>query len=176
MKNTVIALLAFVSIAFINADLYSQSAIETDDKDYKFKFSLASDWKEGKREETEKKDAVSYSFEKKDGKMAIMLLAFKVSEVKNLTDFVYTIEKDLTLNIPKKSGEYTDFDMGNYDGQTGTYKDSEFTEVIYYYRTKITDGENFTYFLRFIVPASFYNASAEKEIKRISDSFIPNAE
>ena len=52
-----------------------------------------------------------------------MLLAFKVNEVKNLGDFVYTLEKDLTLNIPKLDGEYKDFDLGNLDGRSAKYSE-----------------------------------------------------
>ena len=105
--------------------------------------------------------------------MALMLLAFKVNEVKNLTDFIYTLEKDLTLNITKREGDYTDFDSGNYDGKMAEYKDTEFSEVIYYYRTKISEGNNYTYLLRFIVPAMYYNSSVLAEIKKIAGNFSP---
>ncbi len=151
--------------------MFGQSAININDINYKFKFALPSDWTERKVEETNKKDAISYSFENKDGKIAIMLLAFKVDEVKNLGDFVYTLEKDLTLNIPKKDSDYSDFDSGNYDGRSARYKDTEFTEVIYYYRTKILEGENFTYILRFISPTSYFNSSVEKDIKGLAENF-----
>ena len=103
----------------------------------------------------------------------MMLLAFKVMEVKNLNDLVYTFEKDLTLNIPKRDGDYSEFDKGNYDGMSALYKDSEFTEVVYYYRTKVTDGENFAYLLRFIAPSGTFNSSIESELKKIGDSFEP---
>jgi len=169
MKKIILTILLSI---VISSSLYSQ-AVDINDANYKFKFSLPSDWKERMKEETAKQDAVSYSFDKSDGKIAIMILAFKVNEVKNLSDFIYTLEKDLTLNIPKRDGEYSDFDSGNYDGKSGKYKDSEFTEVIYYYRTKINDGENYTYLLRFITPTSNYNAKVEEEIKKIAGSFTP---
>ncbi|MEO8208988.1 MAG: hypothetical protein ABI840_00390 [bacterium] len=162
-----------ISVLFCYSGVFAQSGVNINDATYKFKFSLPSEWSQRKAEETSKKDAISYSFDKNDGKVAIMLLAFKVNEVKNLSDFVYTLEKDLTLNIPKREGDYSDFDMGNYDGKTSKYKDSEFTEVIYYYRTKVTDGENFTYLLRFITPASNFNSDVEKEIKKIAGNFAP---
>ncbi|MDQ3020821.1 MAG: hypothetical protein M3R36_09660 [Bacteroidota bacterium] len=166
-------ILTVISVLFMYSVSFAQSGVNINDTTYKFKFSLPSEWSQRKVEETSKKDAISYSFDRNDGKIAIMLLAFKVSEVKNLADFVYTLEKDLTLNIPKREGEYSDFDMGNYDGKTAKYKDSEFTEVIYYYRTKVTDGENFTYLLRFITPSSNFNSDVENEIKKIAGNFAP---
>ncbi|MEO8447723.1 MAG: hypothetical protein ABI528_09525 [bacterium] len=169
MKKT-----ALILFALIIASIVKAQGIDISDASYKFKFNLPSDWVQRKVEETAKKDAISYSFDKNDGKVAIMLLAFKVNEVKNLSDLVYTLEKDLTLNIPKKDGDYNDFDMGNYDGRSSKYKDSEFTEVIYYYRTKVTDGDNYTYLLRFITPTSNFNSGVENEFKNISGNFKPD--
>jgi hypothetical protein len=169
-------IIAFISLVLLSGFILTGRDIDINDTNYKFKFSLPSGWSERKVEETTKKDAISYSFDNSDGKMAIMLLAFKVNEVKNLADFIYTLEKDLTLNIPKRDGEYDDFDSGNYDGRKSMYKDSEFTEVIYYYRTKINEGQNYTYLLRFITPSSFYNSSVESDIKSIAGNFVPVAE
>lgn len=166
--------LALITILLLTSLTYGQNGIDINDANYKFKFTLSSDWKERQVEETPKKDAISYSFDKSDGKIAIMLLAFKVSEVKNLNDFIYTLEKDLTLNIPKKDGDYTDFDSGNYDGRSAKYKDTEFTEIIYYYRSKLIDAENYTYLLRFITPTSNYNSGVEEEIKKLAGNFTPN--
>lgn len=169
MKKTALIIIALFLVSIAKAQ-----GIDISDASYKFKFNLSSDWAQRKVEETPKKDAISYSFDKNDGKIAIMLLAFKVNEVKNLSDLVYTLEKDLTLNIPKKDGEYNDFDMGNYDGRSSKYKDSEFTEVIYYYRTKVTDGDNYTYLLRFITPTSNFNSGVESELKTIAGNFRPD--
>lgn len=168
-----VIILTFISVLFMSSFARSQNAIDINDVNYKFNFSLNSDWNNRKTEETNKQDAISYSFDKKDGKMALMLLAFKVNEVKNLTDFIYTLEKDLTLNIPKRDGDYTDFDSGNYDGKMAEYKDAEFSEVIYFYRTKINEGNNYTYLLRFIVPSMYFNSSVLSEIKKISANFSP---
>ena len=168
-----VLILTFVSILFMSSFSGAQTAIDINDANYKFKFSLTPDWNSRKTEETNKQDAISYSYDKTDGKMALMLLAFKVNEVKNLTDFIYTLEKDLTLNIPKREGDYTDFDSGNYDGEMGEYKDTEFSEVIYYYRTKISEGNNYTYLLRFIVPSMYYNSSVLADIKKIAGNFSP---
>ncbi len=165
-------ILTIILLMIVCSAGYAQS-IDINDANYKFKFSLPSEWKERMKEETAKKDAVSYSFDKNDGKIAIMVLAFKVSEVKNLSDFIYTLEKDLTLNIPKLDGEYSDFDSGNFDGKTGKYKDSEFTEIIYYFRTKINEGDNFTYLVRFITPTSNFSPKFEEEVKKLAGNFTP---
>lgn len=169
-------ILTFLPIVFIFSISMGQNAIDIKDVNYKFNFTLPSDWTKRKVEETNKKDAISYSFDNKDGKIAIMLLAFKVDEVKNLSDFIYTLEKDLTLNIPKRDGDYSDFDSGNYDGRSALYKDTEFTELIYYYRTKILEGQNYTYLLRFITPTSYFNSSVEKDLRKLTENFTPDLE
>lgn len=170
MKKPQIIIIFAVAL-FFSGFAHSQ---EIRDDIYKFKITLPSLWTKTKTEETSKKDAISYSFEKKDGKNVLMLIAFKVDNVKNLNDFIYTLEKDMTLNIPSRKSDYTDFDMGSYDGRMAVYKDAEFTETIYYYRTKNSASvENYTYMLRFITAASYYNTTVEKEIKSITDTFAP---
>ena len=159
-------------IFFIAINIYGQSKNVIEDSEYKFKLTLSDRWTKTKTEQTAKNDAISYIFEKNDGKSSIMLLAFKVESVKDITDFIYTLEKDMTLNIPSRKSDYTDFDYGIYDGRMAIYKDSEFTETIYYYRTKNSNSsENYTYMLRFITSASFYNSATENEIKNIADTF-----
>lgn len=170
LKLTIALIIFLFSIAGI---VNAQNGTLLDNSQYGIKFNVPSGWKERKVEETTKKDAISYTFDKNDGSIAMMLLAFKVMEVKNLNDLVYTFEKDLTLNIPKRDGDYSELDKGNYDGMSALYKDSEFTEVVYYYRTKVTDGENFAYLLRFIAPSGTFNSSIESELKKIGDSFEP---
>jgi hypothetical protein len=126
--------------------------------------------------ETEAKDAISYSFERKDKKCAIMLLAFKLNTVKNLEDFIYTMEKDISLNIPKRSGDYTANDNGTFDSKSADYKDNQFTEKIIYYRTKLPDAPfNYVYMLRFITSSTNINSDIEYQIKKIADSFLPTA-
>lgn len=173
MKKVIVNI---IIVLFISSLSFGQSGVNITDETYKFRFTLPSDWSQRKVEETSKKDAISYSFDKSDGKVAIMLLSFRVNEVKNLEDFVYTLEKDLTLNIPKREGDYTNFDMGNYDGKSAKYKDSEFTEEIYYYRTKNTEGNNYTYVLRFITPTSNFDSGVESEMKNIAGNFLPVVE
>jgi hypothetical protein len=153
----------------------SQDGLLVDNPKYGVKFFVPSSWKERKVEETSKSDAISYTFDKNDGSIAMMLIAFKLSEVKNLNDLVYTLEKDLTLNIPKIDGTYSEFDKGNYDGMSAKYKDTEFTEIIYYFRTKYSEGVNYAYMLRFIASTSVFNAKMDEEIRLIGDTFEPIA-
>jgi hypothetical protein len=149
---------------------------EITDESYKFTFVLPSDWKKNDMKETTDKDAISYSFEKNDKKCAIMILAFKLNTVKNLEDFIYTMEKDVSLNIPGISGDYTTFDNGTFDGKSAVYKDSHFTENIFYYRTKLPDAPfNYVYMLRFITTNTDYTQDLQNQIKKISDSFLPTA-
>jgi len=172
MKKYLIVLSLFLSVLFVQ-NSYSQSDLS--DKNYGFKVSLGSEWTKSKTEETSKKDAISYTYDKKDGKDAIMLLAFKVENIKSLEDMIYTLEKDVTLNIPKKSGSYTDVNNGDLEGKWAVYKDSEFAEKIYYFRTKFTDGkQNYTYMLRFITSVPNYTTATENEFTKIANSFKLN--
>jgi hypothetical protein len=147
-------------------------AQDINDANYHFKLKLPTGWNKTKSEETSKHDAVSYSFDRSDRKNALMILGFKVPDVKNLDDFIYTLEKDMTLNIPSRNGEYKDFDEGDYDGKNAVYKDTEFTENIYFIRTKFSNSaDNYAYMIRFITPSSYYNSSTESEIQKIIKSF-----
>lgn len=170
MKKTIIALITLLMFCGIAR---SQDGILVENPQYGVKFYVPSSWKERKVEETSKKDAISYSFDKNDGSIAMMLIAFKLSEVKNLNDLVYTLEKDLTLNIPKIDGTYSEFDKGNYDGMSAKYKDTEFTEIIYYFRTKYSEGVNYAYMLRFITSTTVFNPNIEEEIRKMGDTFEP---
>lgn len=110
-------------------------------------------------------------------KMTIMLLAFKLSSVKNIDDFIYNLEKDIALNIPPRSGDYGEQDFGKYDMKNARYKDNKFDETIYYFRTKLPDSpNNFVYMLRFITEAKDYTSDKETEIKTIAASFSSTAE
>ncbi len=170
MKKTIIALITLLMFCGIAR---SQDGILVENPQYGVKFYVPNSWKERKVEETSKKDAISYSFDKNDGSIAMMLIAFKLSEVKNLNDLIYTLEKDLTLNIPKIDGTYSEFDKGNYDGMSAKYKDTEFTEIIYYFRTKYSEGVNYAYMLRFITSTTVFNPNIEEEIRKIGDTFEP---
>jgi hypothetical protein len=167
MRNILITLIivAFTQISF------AQKKFEFTDHNYRFSITLPDGWQQPKKEETTKRDVVSYTFDhKKDSTSQILILAFKIESVKDLDNFIYVLEKDATLNIPPKSGDYTSFDNGDYDGKMALYKDLQFTELIYYYRTKRADSnENYAYMLRFI--STNYTSKAEKQFKDIVDDF-----
>jgi hypothetical protein len=155
----------------------SVSDWEINDDNFKFTVTLPDEWKKTDSKVTDDKDAVSYSLERKDKKCSIMILAFKLTAVKNLEDFIYTLEKDATLNIPSKSGDYTSSDSGNFDFKSATYKDQQYMEEIWYYRTKLPDApNNYVYMLRFITTIDNFKPDIETQIKKIADSFLPTAQ
>ena len=157
--------------------LKAQDEKVVNDVTYKFSVTLPGGWEMKDMKETSDKDAISYSFESKDKKMAIMLLAFKLSSVKNIDDFIYNLEKDISLNIPPKSGDYSEEDSGRYDMKNAHYKDNKFEETIYYFRTKLPDApNNYVYMLRFITEAKDYNSDTETLVKSIAGTFTPTAE
>jgi len=172
----------FIFIFFTSLNLHQILSNPGDDKvitdnNFKFTFKLPEEWDSKDIKETKDKDGISYSFERKDKKMTIMLLAFKLSSVKNIDDFIYNMEKDISLNIPPKYGDYSEQDFGKYDMKSATYKDDRFEESIYYFRTKLPDASNnFVYMLRFITEAKDYNSSAESLIKLIASGFTATAE
>jgi hypothetical protein len=174
--NTKIKIFSVILLLFFTSYSFSQQN-EIKDTNYKFKISLPSKLQKTKIEETDKKDAISYSYKTGDGKMFVMILAFKITTIKNLADLIYTIEKDLSLNVPKRSSEYSDYDFGSYDGRSAVYKNNESVEILYYFRTKNDNlADNYAYVLRFISPAAQYNSSVESDIKTIADSFKYPAE
>lgn len=150
---------------------------EITDENFKFTFILPSDWDKKDIKLTADSDAISYSFQKKDMKCSIMLLAFKLNSVKNLDDFIYTMEKDINLNIPKRSGDYTTTDLEKFDSKSALYKDNQYTEHIYYYRTKLPDAPyNYVYMFRFITTSKYLTSDLESQIQKIAASFLPTAE
>lgn len=175
-KTVLLFILIFFSLIKIN---YSQPEVDkvVNDVAFKFSFRMPAFWEMKDMKETTDKDAISYSFESSDKKMTIMLLAFKLNSVKNIEDFIYNLEKDISLNIPPKSGEYSEQDFGKYDMKSAVYKDNKFDENIYYYRTKLPDAtNNFVYMLRFITETKDFNTDRETEIKKIASTFTPTAE
>lgn len=169
--------LAFILFLF-SANLFSQGSDKVvDDFTFKFTFKMPAGWEMKDMKETTDKDAISYSFESPDKKMTIMLLAFKLNSVKNIDDFIYNLEKDISLNIPTKSGDYSEQDFGKYDMKNAHYKDNKFDESIYYFRTKLPDApNNYVYMLRFITETKDFNSERETAIKNISATFTPTAE
>lgn len=170
----VLAILIFL----FSAKLYTQGSDKVvDDFTFKFTFKMPAGWEMKDMKETTDKDAISYSFESPDKKMTIMLLAFKLNSVKNIDDFIYNLEKDISLNIPTKSGEYIEQDFGIYDMKSARYKDNKFDESIFYFRTKLPDApNNYVYMLRFITETKDFNSDRETAIKTISATFKPTAE
>ena len=167
-----IFILIFFALGFSLSGFHNYDNIIINDYSFKFTITLPADWDRKDMTETKDKDGISYSFERKDKKFTCMLLAFKLTTVKNLDDFIYNMEKDITLNIPQKSGDYTEKDFGNYDMKSGVYKDNNFYEVIYYYRTKLPDAtNNYVYMIRFITTPIEVNNDNEAQIKIIVDSF-----
>lgn len=175
IKTGLIFLFSFFTVT---ASVLSQSGDkEVNDVTYKFTFKIPGVWQLKDMKETADKDAISYSYESGDKKMTIMLLAFKLSSVKNIDDFIYNLEKDIALNIPPKSGDYNEQDFGKYDMKNARYKDNKFDETIYYFRTKLPDSpNNFVYMLRFITEVKDYTSEKETEIKTIASSFSSTAE
>ncbi len=171
-------LVLIIFLFLLSANGFSQGSEKViDDFIYKFTFKMPAGWEMKDMKETTDKDAISYSFESPDKKMTIMLLAFKLSSVKNIDDFIYNLEKDISLNIPTKSGEYSEQDFGKYDMKNANYKDNKFDETIYYFRTKLPDApNNYVYMLRFITETKDYNSDRETAIKNISATFSPTAE
>lgn len=170
-------LIIFIALSF--QMLYTKPSDDKVINDYTFKFTfkMPGDWETKDLKETADKDGISYSFERKDKKMTIMLLSFKLSSVKNIEDFIYNMEKDISLNIPPKSGDYSEKDFGKYDMKSATYKDDKFEESIYYFRTKLPDSpNNFVYMLRFITETKDYNPDTESQIKKIAGTFTSTAE
>ncbi len=144
---------------------------------YKFTVTFPAGWEMKDMKETTDKDAISYSFESKDKKMTVMLLAFKLNSIKNIDDFIYNLEKDISLNIPAKDGDYSSEDFGNYDMKSGHYKDNKFDETIYYFRTKLQDApNNYVYMLRFISEVKDMTSDREAEIKKAAGTFKSTAE
>jgi hypothetical protein len=180
MPKIITQILVFIVLLMINLPLaYSQSADENtiDDLNFKFTIKLPSEWETKDKKETGDKDGISYSFERKDKKMAIMLLAFKLSSVKNIDDFIYNLEKDISLNIPPKNGEYVEKDSVRYDMKSADYKDNKFAESIFYFRTKLPDASNnYVYMVRFIMNSIDSNSDTESHINNIISTFKPTAE
>jgi hypothetical protein len=103
-----------------------------------------------------------------------LLLAFKYPDIKKLNDFVYHMEKEVSLDIPRRTGDYTEYDSVYYDAKMAVYKNKNLTHVIYYYRTKDESSQyNFTYLLRFKVFTNKYDDEILNYMKAVAANFIP---
>lgn len=169
MKLTILFFIFALTVQTFTKPGYDKTI---DDFNYKFSVNFIGDWDSKDIKETKDKDGISYSLERKDKKVTAMVLAFKLSSVKNLDDFIYNMEKDIALNIPQKSGDYSEKDHGKFDEKSATYKDDKFHEVIYYFRTKMPDApNNYVYMVRFITESSNFNNDVESQIKKIAETF-----
>ena len=178
LRNSISIFIAiFIALSILPAKKsYSDDRV-INDIAFRFTVSLNDDWERKDMKETTDKDGISYSFERKDRKFTLMILAFKLTTVKNIDDFIYNMEKDISLNIPQRSGDYSEKDFGKYDMKSAVYKDNNFYEEIYYYRTKMPDApNNYVYLIRFISTPIEINSDSEKQIKNIVDSFKSTVE
>ena len=174
--NSTILMIFFALGIFSDAVLYCDDIV-IEDISFRFKITLPSGWEKKDFIVTKDKDGISYSFERKDKKITLMMLAFKLQTVKNIDDFIYNMEKDVSLNIPPRSGEFTEKDFGIYDMKQGIYIDNNFYEEIFYFRTKLPDApNNYVYMIRFITTPLDINKDGEAEIKKIVDSFKSTVE
>jgi hypothetical protein len=181
LKYILFFLLAFIMFNTAYSGDKNSSITISDDKEitdvtFRFTFLLPDDWQKTDMKLTNDNDAISYSFERNDKKCAIMLLAFKLTTVKNLEDFIYTMEKDISLNIPQRDGDYTSTNAETFDGKSAKYKDTQYIEYIYYFRTTLIDAPyNYIYMMRFITTAANFDTGLENQIRKISNSFLPTA-
>lgn len=169
--SKVIYLIVILALVLIISGFSVEEKI-IEDITFKFKITLLGEWETKDLIETKDRDGISYSFERNDKKVTCMLLAFKLTTVKNLDDFIYNMEKDIMLNIPQRSGDYTEKDFNTYDMKSAIYKDDNYYEQIYYYRTKLPDApNNYVYMVRFITTPIQVNSDLEKQVSSIIESF-----
>lgn len=165
-------LLILLVILFSVTSLMAQNGKTVTDTHYKFTITLPSKWTARNTVETNKKDVITYSFDRNDGKLILSLIAFKFTDARNLDDFIYTLEKDFNLNIPEKIGGYTEISGDNFKGKWADYKDSDSHERIYYYATTAdSGGEYYCYMLRFIADTKTNVNDVKTEVVSIADSF-----
>jgi len=169
LKKIILLLFIFVCTCSV---CFAQSDIKDDS--FKFAFTLPAGWTQKDKKETKDSDGISYSFQKDDTSCAIMLLAFRIQAVKNLDDFAYTIEKDASLNIPPRDGDYVLGDATYFDWKIAMYKDVLAVEKIYFFRTKEPDApSNFVYVMRFISDKFHNSDDLQAQIRKIADTFVP---
>lgn len=177
-KNKILLLILFQFILTgITGSLFAQkNASEIINENYKFTFLIPQDAFNMRKEESSGKNAITYEFEinSESDTIGVLLLAFKWPDIKKLNDFVYHMEKEVTLDIPQRINEYEEFDSIYYDAKMAVYKNKVLTHIVYYYRTKDESAEsNFTYLLRFKVFTKNYSDKIVNYIKSIAGNFSP---
>lgn len=168
MKNLLLLILSIFITNIISAQ------IKIDNENYKFHIEYSKDWVKGNTVETNKKDVITYSFSKINKKDTITssIIAFKLPIKTDIDDFIYKLEKDLNLNIPERSGEYTILNEESFNGKSAKYKDTETSEIIYYYSTNKDDsGEYYCYMIRFITNLKYNINDFNFEVSNIINSF-----
>jgi len=170
MKNLIlIILLIFTSELSAQSDLYVK------DDSYKFEIKFPSGWKNRRTEETDKKDVINYSFDRKDNKIAVSIIAFKIEKSKSIDDIIYTLEKDFSLSIPEKIGGYSEISGEKFTGKSAEYKDNASNEQIYYFTTKTdSGGMYFSYMIRFICDSKYKYEDLKYDINSIYETFKIN--
>jgi len=170
MKN-IILIIFFVFVS----NLFAQSDLHVKDGNYKFEITFPSGWKNIRTEETDKKDVINYSFNSKDNKMAVSIIAFKIDVQKSIDDIIYTLEKDFSLSIPEKISGYTDISGEKFAGKSAEYKDNENHEIIYYITTKSESGGTYySYMVRFICDSKLNFDAMKYDINKIYETFKIN--
>jgi len=178
MKKTKILIISFLLfiICFHNAAFSQKNASEIINENYKFSFTLPENAFNMRTEESSNKNAITYEFESTvmDDTVGILLLAFKWNDIKILSDFIYHMEKEVTLDIPQRVSDYTEFDSIYFDSKMAIYKNDNLTHIVYYFRTKDDTSENnFTYLLRFKIFTKDYNKEILEYVNTIAHNFYP---
>ena len=172
-----IIIIYFLIIYLTTGFLFAQkNASEIVNENYKFSFTIPQESFNMRKEETTEKNAITYEFETtlNSDTVGVLLIAFKYPDIKKINDFVYHMEKEVTLDIPQRTSEYIEFDSNYYDSKMAVYQGKILTHVIYYYRTKDeTSQYNFNYILRFKIFTKNYSDEILNYIKTIANNFIP---
>jgi len=177
LKRILTTILYFIIFFSISDLLFAQkNASEIVSENYKFTFTIPQEAFNLRKEETSEKNAITYEFEStaNSDTIGVLLLAFKYPDIKKLNDFVYHMEKEVSLDIPRRTGDYTEYDSVYHDAKMAVYKNKNLTHVIYYYRTKDESSQyNFTYLLRFKVFTNKYDDEILNYMKAVAANFIP---
>jgi len=145
-------------------------------RDYKFSFNLPENISNVKIAETSNKISISYAFEKfiDTDTLGVLLVAFKWKDIKNLSDFIYLMEKEVSFNIPERISDYNYVDSVYYDFKIGEYQNRKMHHTAFFYRTKDdTQDYNYTYMLRFKVKTPCYSEKMKEYMNEISSEFKP---
>ncbi|HPS65886.1 MAG TPA: hypothetical protein PK447_09955, partial [Ignavibacteria bacterium] len=133
LKRILTLILSFIIFNSISDLLFAQkNASEIVSENYKFTFTIPQDAFNLRKEETSEKNAITYEFETtaNSDTIGVLLLAFKYPDIKKLNDFVYHMEKEVSLDIPRRTGDYIEFDSVYYDAKMAVYKNKNLTHVI----------------------------------------------